>query len=681
MTTTERALADGHLRMLQASAISEEVAHARGYWTATKRSELRDLGFATTQQLVTALVIPTWGVDGEIVNYQCRPDTPRIDPDRGREIKYETVAGSTIRLDVPPSCRPWIGEPRRPLWVTEGARKADALATAGVTAIALLGVDCFKTDDWDRVALQDRRVLVAYDSDVMVNPSVHSALDRIQKYLAAKGARVQFVYLPTTVGKIGVDDYLANGGTVADLHALVEDELRPAPVEEKPKRSPALPTARLLNTLAKLFCRFVRFPTEHEPAALALWTLHTYALEAAQATPYLLVVSPEKRSGKTRVLEVADLIVREPVRAGNISAAGVFQAIEKWAPTLLVDEIDSVFRAKSETAEALRGVLNAGNRRGSHVIRGSQEGEPVRFGTFCPKAMAGINTGKLPDTVRDRSIVLAMERRRDDEPVGDLFPSELAEQLDELRTRLEDWAAENTEQLKAWRRPDRTEGLDDRLQEAWDALLAIADHAQAGWPEKARSAATALAEGAEDAGEAAHGHVLIEALRVLFEADGSALASKMICEKLNDDEELPFGGYSAGAGMKPRTLSKLLKPYGIKPRTVRPAGDPSTSRGYHADQFTEVWARYAPEEDARTEEPPTHPTQTTQATHPNARGQSDVSDVSDVSHKQQVLPHARASSNGSMPMPPPDPRVQVRDGETYEEWEARIEATFARSDP
>ena len=278
MTVAERTLTDGHLKMLQASAISEEVAFARGYWTASKRSELRDLGFATVQQLVPALIVPVRSVTGEIVNYQARPNTPRIDPDRGREIKYETVAGSSVRLDVPPSCRPLIGSPTAALWVTEGAKKADALATAGVTAVALLGVDCFKTDDWDRVALDGRRVYVAFDSDVMVNPSVHSALDRIRKYLAAKGATIQFVYLPTTVGKLGVDDYLTNGGTVESLYALAEDELRDPPEEEKPKRAEALPTGYLLDRVqGAMFCRFVRFPTMHESVALALFVLHTHA--------------------------------------------------------------------------------------------------------------------------------------------------------------------------------------------------------------------------------------------------------------------------------------------------------------------------------------------------------------------------------------------------------------------
>jgi hypothetical protein len=633
--------------MLQASAISEEVALARGYWTATKRSELRDLGFATPQQLVPAIVIPVRGVDGSIVNYQARPDTPRIDPERAREIKYETVAGSSIRLDVPPACRKLIGSPLVPLWPTEGIKKADALASAGLCAIALMGVDAINTDDWDRIALDGRRVYVCFDSDVMVKPSVHGALSRLAGKLRAKGADVWFVYLPTTVGKIGVDDYLANGATVEQLYALAEHELRPPPEEEKPKRAAALPTAYLLNVIARLLCRFVRFSSTHEPAALALWVLHTWALEAAQATPYVLVVSPEKRSGKTRALETSELVAREPVRAANITAAGVFQAIEKWKPTLLVDELDAVFRAKSEQAEMLRGVLNAGNRRGSHVIRGSQDGEPVRFETFCPKLLAGINTGKLPDTIRDRSIVITMKRRRAGETVDDLFPAELAEQLDELHQRLEDWAAENTERLALWRRPGRVAGLDDRLQEAWDPLLAIADLAQAGWPEKSRQAATTLAKGAEDASDAAHGHQLIEALRLVF-GDRSALFSKDICRALNADEELPFGGYSNGAGIAPRDLAKLLKPYGIRSKQVRVGTE--TLKGYERDDFAEVWQRYTPpKKDARGEDPPAEGKQGKQGKHPNAHGAWDVSDVSDVSPPELGPPRASASTNGAAP--------------------------------
>src|SRR4051812_44812651 len=104
-----RELADHHRQLLEQSAISADMAAARGYFTARSAAELRRLGFERYQQNAPALVIPCWGVDGQIVNYQARPDRPRVDRDRGREVKYETVAGSHVRLDVPPAARPMLG--------------------------------------------------------------------------------------------------------------------------------------------------------------------------------------------------------------------------------------------------------------------------------------------------------------------------------------------------------------------------------------------------------------------------------------------------------------------------------------------------------------------------------------------------------------------------------------------
>ena len=621
-------LLDHHRAMLRASAVTDEVIALRGYWSAQRAAELERLGYRRNTVNAPALVLPMWSARAELVGYQIRPDVaPVID---GRVAKYLSPPGSEVRLDIPPACRSLIGNQQVPLWITEGVKKGDALASAGLTAVALAGVQMFRCEDWDLVPLDGRRAFIVFDSDVMTKAPVHAALRSLRSHLAARGAELAFVYLPTNNGKVGADDFLANGGTVEDLYALAEAELRDPPPEPQPKRATALPTAHLLDVLVHLFTRFARFASEHEPVALALFTAHTYALDAAVATPYVFMISPEKRSGKTRVLEVLELSARNPIRAANITAAGVFQAIEQWAPTLLVDEMDAIFRAKSEQAEALRAVLNSGNRRGSYVIRGTQDGTPARFGTFCCKALAGINTGRLPDTIRDRSIVINMQRRRPDERVEDLFPAELADQLAELRRRLEDWAAENVEHLAAWRRPRRVEGLDDRLQEAWDPLLAIGDLAQAGWPEKARNAATALASGADDASDLAHGHIVIEALRAIF-GDEPALSSQAICSKLNGDEELPFVGYSNGAGIKPRDLAKLLRPYGIKARTVRAGeGAAGTTRGYHISQVADVWERYAPEREGARTDPSKEATHPTHPTHPNARGDCDVSDVLDV---------------------------------------------------
>ena len=132
---------------------------------------------------------------------------------------------------------------------------------------------------------------------------MHSArCDRLAKLLRADGAGSSR-YLPTMDGRVGVDDFLAGGRQVEELYALAEDELRELPPEPKAKRAAALPTAYLLDVIERLLRRFVRFPADedgatHGSVALALFVMHSWAIEAAQATPYMLVSRP--RSGRGR---------------------------------------------------------------------------------------------------------------------------------------------------------------------------------------------------------------------------------------------------------------------------------------------------------------------------------------------------------------------------------------------
>ena len=109
------------------SAIHPDVIAARGYRTETTKAELRCLGFSDRQARGPTLLIPVWGPAGEIVLYQSRPDTPRIL--EGKAIKYETPNKAKMALDVPPVVRQDIGDPSKPLYVTKGIKKADALAS------------------------------------------------------------------------------------------------------------------------------------------------------------------------------------------------------------------------------------------------------------------------------------------------------------------------------------------------------------------------------------------------------------------------------------------------------------------------------------------------------------------------------------------------------------------------
>lgn len=121
------------------SGISEEIIAARGYRTATKKSELEELGFGEKQRRVPALVIPVHNVTGEAAFHQIRPDGPRANSD-GKPIQYETPTGAKMALDVPPSVRLHLGNPTKPLFITEGVKKADAAASHELCCIALIGV-------------------------------------------------------------------------------------------------------------------------------------------------------------------------------------------------------------------------------------------------------------------------------------------------------------------------------------------------------------------------------------------------------------------------------------------------------------------------------------------------------------------------------------------------------------
>jgi hypothetical protein len=196
--TRRNGLLPQHQALISGSAISPEVAATRGYWSATTKAELRRLGFADYQCHVPGLVVPVYGVRGELATYQIRPDHPRIGSN-GKPIKYETPTRTQMVLDVPLLVRHDMGNPAVPLFITEGVRKADAAVSAGLCCIALLGVWNWRgtnefggktvLPDWEHIALNGRQVYIVFDSDVMLNPQVHGALARLKAFLEVRGAR------------------------------------------------------------------------------------------------------------------------------------------------------------------------------------------------------------------------------------------------------------------------------------------------------------------------------------------------------------------------------------------------------------------------------------------------------------------------------------------------------------
>ena len=235
-----------HAALLAGSGISDAVAVARGYRSVTTKAELMRLGFSAPQRRAPALLIPVLGVSGEIATYQVRPDEPRISG--GKPVKYEIPAGSRMVLDVHPTCRLRLADPKAPLFVTEGIRKGDAAASKGLCCISFLGVWNWRgtndqggkvaLSDFESVALNGRAVYIAFDSDAWTKPSVAKALQRLRDFLAGRGADVHVIRLPAGPGgvKIGLDDYFADNHSVDDLLGLVADEV-PGPGPQEPSEA------------------------------------------------------------------------------------------------------------------------------------------------------------------------------------------------------------------------------------------------------------------------------------------------------------------------------------------------------------------------------------------------------------------------------------------------------------
>jgi hypothetical protein len=232
--------------MLEASGIRPDVIAARGYWTATAADakEVDRLGHsANLVRDADALMLPVHDVWGTVAMTIIRPDVPKLDA-RGRPRRYQAPRGAKLTPDVPPMARPALGDATVSLWVTEGTKKADAAISNGAgCAVAFHGVWGWKKDALpalEYLALRDRTVYVAFDSDAATNPKVTLALRRLKAVLGARGAHVRIVHLAPAPdgGKVGLDDALAAGVTLEHLAATSTEHLTvPLPADD---RRPAL---------------------------------------------------------------------------------------------------------------------------------------------------------------------------------------------------------------------------------------------------------------------------------------------------------------------------------------------------------------------------------------------------------------------------------------------------------
>lgn len=348
--------------------------------------------------------------------------------------------------------------------------------------------------------------------------------------------------------------------------------------------------ADLLDELHATLTRYVVLPSTEAVDSVVLWIAATHALEAFEHATRLAVDSPVKRCGKTRLIEVLGALAYNTVSTTNISVPALFRMIDAAdrPPTLLLDEADRLFGSakRDEENRDLIAVLNNGFRDGNPTWRcvGPQQ-TPMPFSNYAMAAIAGI--GRKPDTIEDRAITVTMRRRMPGETVSKFRLRTDLPALHDLRDRLNEWAAEQATDLAVpvVGIPDE---LEDRAEDAWEPMLAIADAAGGTWPARARVAAVKLTrEAAIDDGEASlETKLLADVKSILTKLDVAFIKSADLCSALLQLEESPWRDLD----LTVRKLAYRLSKFGIKPEQNRTR----TARGYHLAALVDPFSRYLP---------------------------------------------------------------------------------------
>lgn len=566
-------------------------------------------------------------------------------------------------------------------YIVEGEKDADRLRAIGLPGTTSAGgAGTWRAEYTQQLnAASVEHVVVLSDND---EPGRKHAAD-VAVSCHTAGLQVKIVELPDLPAKGDVSDYLDAGHTKAELIALVKATplyapaaapmtpvVEPAdakPIGHAPKREkPEKPKqgrgvqledpepwpdpvngAELLDAIAAMFTRYLALPA-HASTALALWVLHTYAFTAWFTSPFLAITSPVKRCGKTLLLIVLGALVPRRLFASNVTPAVLFRTIEKYAPTLLIDEADTFIRDNDE----LRGVLNSGHTRTTAVVIRAvgEDFDPRAFSTWCAKAVALI--GRLPETLADRAIEIAMRRRTAGERVARLRQDRLEGECSDLRRQAARWAVDHLPALQD-ADPAVPAALHDRAADCWRPLLAIADLVSGEWPARARAAAVERS-GGDDAAEESASIELLRDVRTIFEgrAVDQPLPSAELTAALVAMPDRPWAEWSGGRPMTSVKLAGRLKPFGLRTRKVRDGA--RTVNAYLRADFLDAWGRYLPANSEQSEQP------------------------NEYRHKTQVFnseqnAHVPSQENGNFSMftesVPTVPSSEGENGHEGDEWE------------
>ena len=372
---------------------------------------------------------------------------------------------------------------------------------------------------------------------------------------------------------------------VADFKKAQEPTTDKPPLIEtvEPWDSPVNGAQVLNEVLAQLQAHVIA-PVETLHTA-SLWVCMTWLSDVATVLPVALISAPEKNCGKSTLLNAMAKMSKSALITSNMTSAVLFRLIDKHAPSLFIDEVDTFLRDNLE----LGGILNSGHTKDlAYVMRCEGDNfEPVRFSTWCPKALSGISASNISGTLSSRSIILNMRRKQAGESAQNIRHT-APEIFTDIKRKLARWADDNAGAFSQLH--PVIDGLNNREQDNYEPLLAIAMLAGGEWVQHLERACNVSRQNNEESKSI--GVELLEACKHIFEINHvDKIRSTTLLEHLLKDDEAIFATYNRGKPITMKQVATRLSGYGVRSKVVR-FGYDGTARGYELSQFADAFKTY-----------------------------------------------------------------------------------------
>ena len=159
-------------------------------------------------------------------------------------------------------------------------------------------------------------------------------------------------------------------------------------VEDLQPASGTIDADDILNNIENYISQHAILP-KGASIAITLWCLATFLIEIFRIFSKLSIISPEKRCGKSTVLDLLEAFCFRSFLTSNTTPAAIFRLIEECQPTLIIDEADTFIAGKSSE---MVGIINSGHAKSrAYVIRcDGEDNKPKRFSTWAPMVFASI---------------------------------------------------------------------------------------------------------------------------------------------------------------------------------------------------------------------------------------------------------------------------------------------------